>query len=162
MLWEDERMKLWPLSTGGFIVSFSMCLRRPDLQKKDDMIYYASTLQQFDLVLHLRERKPSSLQQMFLDAKEVEDNVRPCGNLVIWNRDKYLKQEQACDSKYELDLEHQQRCKYISDLGKSSSTFADYSKDRYAYQVYDQFPNHVEYAVTDDGLDNYIFLADHK
>ena len=73
-----------------------------------------------------------------------------------------MKQEQACDSKYESDLEHQQRCKYISDLGKSSSTFADYSKDRYAYQVYDQFPNHVEYAVTDDGLDNYIFLADHK
>ena len=51
--------------------------------EKYAMIYYASALQQFDLVLHLREQKPSSLHQMFLDAKEVEDNVRPCGNLVI-------------------------------------------------------------------------------
>ena len=34
--------------------------------------------------------------------------------------------------------------------------------DKYAYQVYDQFSNHVEYTVTNDGLDNYIFLADHN
>ena len=34
--------------------------------------------------------------------------------------------------------------------------------DRYAYQVYDQYSNCVEYTVTNDGLDNYIFLADHN
>ena len=33
---------------------------------------------------------------------------------------------------------------------------------RYAYQVYDNFSNHIEYTVTDDCLDNYIFLDDHS
>ena len=32
--------------------------------------------------------------------------------------------------------------------------------DMYAYQVYYQFSNHVEYIVTDDCIDNYIFLVD--
>ena len=34
--------------------------------------------------------------------------------------------------------------------------------DSYAYQVYDQFSNHVEYTVIDDCIDNYIFLVDRK
>ena len=34
--------------------------------------------------------------------------------------------------------------------------------DRYAYQVYDMFSNHVEYIVTNDYLDKYVLLADHN
>ena len=34
--------------------------------------------------------------------------------------------------------------------------------DRYAYQVCNQFSNHVDYTVADDCLDNYTFLADHN
>ena len=60
------------------------------------------------------------------------------------------------DSKYGSDLEQQHGCKNISELDQSSSTFTDYSMDKYAYQFYD------EYIVTNDCLDNYIFLADHN
>ena len=73
-----------------------------------------------------------------------------------------MKQEQACDSKYESHPEHQQRCKYSSELDKSSIAIGDYYMDRYAYQVCNQFSNHVDYTVVDDCLDNYTFLVDHN
>jgi hypothetical protein len=50
----------------------------------------------------------------------------------------------------------------MSDLESDSSVFADYSMDRYACKVYDQFSNHVEHTVIDDCIDNYIFLVDHN
>ena len=34
--------------------------------------------------------------------------------------------------------------------------------DRYAYQVCNQFSNHVDYTIADDCLDNYTFLDDHN
>jgi len=59
-------------------------------------------------------------------------------------------------------LEQQQACEFISDPDLNSSTFAEYSKDRYACEFYDQFANHVEHVITDDCIGNYIFLADHN
>jgi hypothetical protein len=59
-------------------------------------------------------------------------------------------------------LEQQQGCKYMSDLESDSSVFADFSMDRYACQVDDQFSNHFEHEVTDDCIDNYMFLVDHN
>ena len=41
------------------------------------MVYYVAA-QHPDLVLFLRERKSSSLQQFFEDAKELEENIRAC------------------------------------------------------------------------------------
>ena len=41
------------------------------------MVYYVAT-QHPDLVLFLRERKYSSLQQLFEDSKELEENIRAC------------------------------------------------------------------------------------
>ena len=44
------------------------------------MIQY--TMEQHpDLFLYLKEIKSPSLQQMFVDAKEVENNLRVCGKL---------------------------------------------------------------------------------
>ena len=37
--------------------------------------------QHLDLFLYLKERKSPSLQQMFVDSKEVENNLRVCGKL---------------------------------------------------------------------------------
>ena len=59
------------------------------------MLYYASVHQHPELVLHLRERKESSLKQMFSNAKEVEDNLRACGKPVDQSRDEDLEQEQV-------------------------------------------------------------------
>jgi hypothetical protein len=67
----------------------------------------------------------------------------------------YLEQE---DSEYQADLE-QQGCKYISYLDQDSLVFADFSMDRNACQVYDQFSKHVEHTITDDCIDNYIFIS---
>ena len=44
------------------------------------MIQYTMA-QHPDLFLYLKERKSPSLQQMFVDAKEVENNLRVCGKL---------------------------------------------------------------------------------
>ena len=53
------------------------------------MIYYTTTHQHPDLVLHLRERKYLYLQQMFSDANKVEDNLQDYGKL----RDQILNEE---------------------------------------------------------------------
>jgi hypothetical protein len=74
----------------------------------------------------------------------------------------YVSNFEQEDNEYISDLEQQQGCKYISDLEPDSSVFADFSMDRYACQAYDQFSNHVEHTVTDDCIDNYMFLADHN
>jgi hypothetical protein len=66
------------------------------------------------------------------------------------------------DSEYESDLEQQQGCKYDSHLESNSSTFADFSMDKDACLVYDQFSKHVEHIITDDCIDSYMFLADHN
>ena len=44
------------------------------------MIQYTMA-QHPDLFLYLKERKSPSLQQMFVDAKEVENNLQVCGKL---------------------------------------------------------------------------------
>ena len=79
---------------------------------------------------------------------------------LVYFEDLHGKEQE--DSKYVSDPEQQQGCKYTSELDQSSSALTDDSMDRYGYQVYDRFSNHVEYTVTNDGLDNYIFLADHN
>jgi hypothetical protein len=48
-----------------------------------------------DLVLFLRERRSSSLQHMFTDAEEIEDNIRACGRLLNQVLDKDLEHEQV-------------------------------------------------------------------
>ena len=64
--------------------------------EKVAMIYYVAAHQQLDLVLHLKERKSLSLQDMFSNAREVEENLRACGKLVDQSRDEDLEQEQVC------------------------------------------------------------------
>jgi len=59
-------------------------------------------------------------------------------------------------------LEQQQSCEIILDSDLNSSTFAEYSRDRYVCEFYNQFANHVEHVVTNDCIGNYMFLADHN
>jgi hypothetical protein len=47
------------------------------------------------LVLFLRERRSSSLQQMFTDAKEIEDNIRAHGRLLNRVLDEDLEHEKV-------------------------------------------------------------------
>ena len=91
---------------------------------------------------------------MFEDAKGVEDNIRASRRVQdpVYFEDMHGKEQE--DSKYGSDPKQQQGCKYTSELDQSSSALTDDSMDRYAYQFYDQFSNHVEYTVTNDGLDN--------
>jgi hypothetical protein len=44
------------------------------------MVYYIVS-QYSDLVLYLRERKSTSLSQLFMDVEEVEENLRACGRI---------------------------------------------------------------------------------
>ena len=44
-------------------------------------LYYANSLHS-DLSLHLLERRSDSLQQMFIDAQEFEENIRASGNFL--------------------------------------------------------------------------------
>jgi hypothetical protein len=45
-----------------------------------DMVYYIMA-QHSELALHPRERKSTSLSQLFMDAGEVEENLRACGRI---------------------------------------------------------------------------------
>jgi hypothetical protein len=44
------------------------------------MVYY-TLAQHHELFLYIRERKSSSLEQMFINAEEIEENFRACGRL---------------------------------------------------------------------------------
>jgi hypothetical protein len=46
------------------------------------MVYYIVS-QHSSLVLYLRERKYTSLSQLFMDTEEVEENLRACGRIQI-------------------------------------------------------------------------------
>ena len=50
----------------------------------------------------------------------------------------YFDQE---GKEYKANLEQQQVGEIISDSGQDSSIFAEYSRDKYACEVYDQFVN---------------------
>jgi hypothetical protein len=58
------------------------------------------------------------------------------------------------------DLGQQPTCKFNSVSGSDFSVFAEYSRDRYACEAYDQFVNQEEPMMTDDCIINYMFSAD--
>lgn len=59
-------------------------------------------------------------------------------------------------------MEQQRACEFISDSGQNSSIFSKFSRDRYDFEVYDQFINQNEPMITNDYIGNYMFLADHN
>jgi hypothetical protein len=66
------------------------------------------------------------------------------------------------NSKYETDKGQQPEGEYISDSESDSSVCAEYSRDRYDYKVYDQFANQNKSIITNDCIENYMFLVDHN
>jgi len=134
------------------------------------MIYYVMALHS-KLALLLLERKSSSLSILFEDALEVEENIHVSRRIReqtnFENLHKFELVECQCSSEseqkgndYEAVSEQQQATKIISDCESDPSTFANLSRDRYSYKVYDQFTNLVKPMITHDCIDNYIFIAD--
>jgi hypothetical protein len=62
----------------------------------------------------------------------------------------------------EVDLGQQPTCKFNSVSGSDFSVFAECSRDRYACEVYDQFANQNASMITNDCIENYMFLVDHN
>jgi hypothetical protein len=58
------------------------------------------------------------------------------------------------------DLGQQPTCKFNSVSGSDFLVFAEYSRDRYACEAYDQFVNQEEPMMTDDCIINYMFSAE--
>ena len=134
------------------------------------MIYYVMCLHS-ELALLLLERESSSLTQLFEDAQKVEENIRASRWIRMQADSENLQtyvQEDSHDisdseyesSGYETDLDQQPEGECISDSESVFSVCAEYSKDRYGYEFYDQFANQEEPMVTNDDIDNYIFSAD--
>jgi hypothetical protein len=141
------------------------------------MIYYIIGLHS-ELALLLLEWKSPSLIQLFEDAREVEENIhasrRIRGQDFFENRiskhihfskykyetDQYILDSEQKSSEYEVDKEQQPEGEYISDSELDSSVLAEYSRDRYACEVYDQFVNQEDPMMTDDCIRNYMFLVD--
>ena len=72
----------------------------------------------------------------------------------------YISDSEYESNEYETDLDQQPEGEYISDSVSVSSVCAEYSRDRYDDEVYDQFANQAEPRVTDDYIGNYIFSVD--
>ena len=53
----------------------------------------------------------------------------------------YVSDFEQESNEFEADLEQQRACEFTSDSGQNSSIFAEYSRDRYASEVYEQFVN---------------------
>jgi hypothetical protein len=134
------------------------------------MVYYLMA-QHNELVLLLLERKSSSLGNLFEDAQEVEENIRASRRIRQQvDFDNLLAHEQKqCQygsdfeqggNECEADLEQQKAYELISDADLNSSTLAEYSRDRYACEAYDQFVNQEEPMMTDDCIINYMFSAE--
>jgi hypothetical protein len=108
---------------------------------------------------------------LFENALEVEENI--CASRSIRERvvfeNLHIQQQAECqyDSDFEqegneceTELEQQRACEFILDSDLDSSIFAEYSRDRYEPEVYDQFANQIEPMVTNDCIGNYMFLID--
>jgi hypothetical protein len=137
------------------------------------MVYYVMA-HHSELVLLLRERKYSSLKCLFEDVEEFKENI--CASKKIRDRVyfdnlhaqdekqeecQYISYLQQKYSEYESDLEQQKGCKYVLNLEPDSSVCSDFSIDRDACHVYDQFLKHFEHEVTNYCIDNYMFLVEH-
>jgi hypothetical protein len=59
-------------------------------------------------------------------------------------------------------VDQQPEGEYISDSESDSSVCAEYSRDRYESKVYDQFVNQNASMITNDCIENYMFLVDHN
>ena len=73
----------------------------------------------------------------------------------------YLRFEQE-NNEVGTVLEQQQVCDLFLDSDLNFPTISEYSRDRYEYKVYDQFANQNASMITNDCIENYMFLVDHN
>ena len=130
-----------------------------DALEVDENIYASRRIQkQYDFenqhVLELAEG------QCVLEFK-LEDNG--C-KTILEQQQEHVKGEDIHEQRYynyEAISKQQQATEIVSDCKSNYSTWVEYSRDKYSYKIYDQFTKHVESMITYDGIDNYIFRADH-
>jgi hypothetical protein len=99
---KDEVLTTFNMRFYSFICSMPLEIRPSEIVA---MVYYIEA-QHPNLVLFLRERRSSSLAQLFVDAEEIEENFWACNRLR--------------DQAYVEDLhahEQEEGCKHKSDLG---------------------------------------------
>jgi len=150
---EEENLIVFNRRFYSFYLSMPLEIRPSEAAA---MVYYVMA-QHPELVFLLRERKSTSLQQLFEDAEEVEENIQACKMIqdqsYLENLHTYERQDCQCISDFE-----QEDIEYVSDLKSDSSVLSDFPMDRYACQIDDQFSKH---EITNDHIGNFIFLADH-
>jgi hypothetical protein len=112
-------------------------------------------------VLFLLERKSSSLTSLFEDDQELEENI--CASRRTREQadfeNPHLPEPTKCrygsDFEHEgyqceIELEQQQACEFISESDLDSLILAEFSRDRYESEVYDQFTNQIEPMIIND------------
>jgi hypothetical protein len=82
----DETVVIFNRIFQNFYLSMPIDIRPSEVVAR---VFYTATHHHPYLTLFLRERRSLTLQQMFTDAEEIEDNLRACGNLSdqIWDED---------------------------------------------------------------------------
>jgi len=97
---------------------------------------------------------------LFEDAEEIEENIQACQRIQDQAYSKKFPAHEQQDCEYFSDLEQVDR-EYYSDSEHSSSLLSNFSMERDVPHVYNQFPNHYEYALEDGFLDNCMLSTDY-
>jgi hypothetical protein len=128
-----------------------------DAREVEENIHASRKIQDRDLFENLQVHEQLNCQYI-LDSEqksnedEVDKEQQPEGE--------YISDSEKESSKYEADKEQQLEGEYMSDSELDFSVWAEYSRDRYACEVYDQFVNQEEPMMIDDCIGNYVFLTD--
>jgi hypothetical protein len=100
---EDEALAIFNMRFYNFYCSMPLNIRPPEAAAR---LCYVTTLHP-NFSLLLLERRSTTLQQMFIDAQEVEDNLKACGNFLDQVKDEEWNAD-ITDSKHEQEGCHEE------------------------------------------------------
>ena len=114
---EDEALVVFNRRFHTFYLSMPK-----EIQPSERVAMLQYTVAQYPgLFLYLRERKSSSLDHMFTDAEEIEENCQACGKLPKPFFDEILEQDKVYQQQ-EYDLEFHSQHAYVSHSSFYSSS----------------------------------------
>ena len=119
------------------------------------MLHYVTTFQS-DLSFLLMERKSTSLQQMFNNAQEVEDNLQACQSLQNQNlksvsntKNDGVAEEHEIVHKQEVDL-HPDLCHHEQETDYFMYSFVECQEDEFANQLVEEQVDVPSFSLLDD------------
>jgi hypothetical protein len=129
--WKEEALATFYKRFHSFYCSMPLDIRPFETAA---MVYY-TLAQHHESFLYLRERKSSSLEQMFTNAKEIEENFQARGRLPKQFWDESFEQSKAYEQhKSDLDADQikegygqQDVYEQKLDLGHFSASFSDFN-----------------------------------